>query len=65
MKAAAPVIVLMSSILFAQGKISDFQWQSRLLVVNGADEKIVKLLGAEEAGLEERDLKVFIISGFE
>ena len=64
MKAAAPVIVLMSSILFAQGKISDFQWQSRLLVVNGADEKIVKLLGAEEAGLEERDLKVFIISGF-
>ncbi len=63
MKAAAPVIVFTSSMLFAQGKISDFQWQYRLLVVSGADDKFAELLETEEAGLEERDLKVFILSG--
>lgn len=64
MKVAAPVIVFTSSMLFAQGKISDFQWQYRLLVVSGADERIVKLLETEEAGLEERDVKVFILNGY-
>jgi hypothetical protein len=63
MKGSAPVIVFTSSILFAQGKISDFQWQYRLLVVSGADERLVELLEKEEAGLEERHVKVFIIGG--
>jgi hypothetical protein len=63
MKITAPVIVFTSSMLFAQGKISDFQWKYRLLVVSGADEKIVRLLETEEAGMDERDLKIFILSG--
>jgi len=48
---------------FAQDRISDFQGEFRLLVVSGADEGMVELLDREEAGLEERDLKVFILSG--
>ncbi len=63
MKVAAPLIVFTSSMVFAQGEISDFQWEFRLLAISGADDKIVKLLGKEEAGLEERDLKVFILKG--
>ncbi len=63
MKVTAPLIVFMSSMVFAQGKISDFQWKSRLLVISGANDKIVELLGKEEAGLEERDLKVFVLKG--
>jgi hypothetical protein len=63
MRFAVPVIIFTSSMLFAQGKISDFQWKNRLLVVSGADAGIVKFLETQEAGLEERDLKVFILSG--
>ncbi len=63
MKAAAPLIVFTSSMLLAQGKISDFQWEFRLLVISGADERILALLEKEEAEMEERDLKVFILSG--
>lgn len=63
MKSSIPLIVFTSSMVFAEGKISDFQWEFRLLVVSGADESVVTLLGMEEAGLEERDVKVFIISG--
>jgi Domain of unknown function (DUF4174) len=63
MKYVAPVIVFTSSMIFAQDKISDFQWQSRLLVVSGATQGIVELLESDEAGFEERDLKVFILSG--
>lgn len=49
--------------IFAQDKISDFQWQSRLLVVSGATKETVEMLESDEAGFEERDLKVFILSG--
>lgn len=63
MKYVAPVIVFTSSMIFAQDKISDFQWQSRLLVVSGATKETVEMLESDEAGFEERDLKVFILSG--
>lgn len=49
--------------VFAQDHIEDFQWEYRLLVISGADDSIVESLGKEEAGIEERDLKVFILSG--
>ncbi len=63
MKATVPLIVFTTSMCFAQGKISDFQWEFRLLVVSGADDSIVEIFETEEAGLEERDVKVFILSG--
>lgn len=63
MKASIPLIVFTSSMCFAQDRISDFQGEFRLLVLSGADDSIVELIETEEAGLEERDLKVFILSG--
>lgn len=63
MKHVAPVIVFTSSMVFAQDRIEDFQWEYRLLVISGANDSIVESLGKEEAGIEERDLKVFILSG--
>jgi hypothetical protein len=63
MRAIAPVIVFTSSMLFAQERISDLKWQYRILVVSGADGKTIELLESGEEGLEDRDLKVFILSG--
>lgn len=63
MKYVAPVIAFTSSMLFAQDRISDFRWQSRLLIISGATEEAVELLDSGETGLGERDLKVFILSG--
>ncbi len=63
MKHMAAIVALCSPLAFAQGTISDFQWKSRLLVISGADDGLVRLVGSETAGLEERDLKVFILSG--
>lgn len=63
MKCVVPMIVFASPVVFAQDRISDFKWQSRLLIVSGATVETLELLGSEKAGLEERDLKVFILSG--
>lgn len=49
--------------LFAQDRISDFKGQWRLLIISGATKETVELLESGAAGLEERDLKVFILSG--
>jgi hypothetical protein len=49
--------------VFADTGISDFRWKNRLLVVSGASKKLVQQLDSEEAGLTERDLQVFILSG--
>lgn len=61
----APITLIVSIALmsFAHGGISDFQWKYRLLVISGADDSIVKLLETDKPDLEERDLKVFILSG--
>lgn len=58
------MIVFTSSMVFAQGEISDFQWEYRLLVISEGNGKIVDQLEREEAGLEERDIRIFILSGF-
>ena len=63
MKCVGPMIVFASPVVFAQERISDFKWQSRLLIVSGATLETVDLLRSGQAGLEERDLKVFILSG--
>ncbi len=63
MKAIVPTIVFTSSMAFADTGISDFLWKNRLLVVSGATEALVEQLDAEEAGLFERDLQIFILSG--
>lgn len=57
------LIIFTSSMLSAQDKISDFQWKSRLLILSGATEESVELLGSAGTGLGERNLKVFILSG--
>ena len=61
----APITLVVSIALmcFANGGISDFHWKYRLLVVSGADDSIVNLLATQKPGLDERDLKVFILSG--
>ena len=48
---------------FAETKISDFQWKNRLVIVAGASEALVGRFAEEKAGLEERDLRVFFLSG--
>ena len=63
MRTMLPVIVCALSMVVSRGSIADFQWKNRILVLSGADERIVKLLAEEKAGLEDRDLKVFILSG--
>lgn len=63
MKAIVPTIVFTSSMAFADTGISDFLWKNRLLVVSGATDALVEQFDAEEAGLFERDLQVFILSG--
>ena len=63
MRFTLPVIFFAFSMVASQAKISDFQWKSRLLIISGADDKIVELLETEKAGIRERDLKVFILSG--
>ena len=63
MKAIVPTIVFTSQMVFADTGISDFRWKTRLLVVSGATEKLVERLDEEEAGIFERDMQVFILSG--
>jgi len=63
MRHVISLIIFTSSMLSAQDKISDFQWKSRLLILSGATEESVELLGSAGTGLGERDLKVFILSG--
>jgi len=63
MMAPITLVVSIALMCFANGGISDFQWKYRLLVVSGADDSIVNLLATQKPGLDERDLKVFILSG--
>ena len=44
-------------------KLADFRWENRVLVVAGADEGFVKAAGKEKAGIEDRDMRVFVLNG--
>lgn len=55
------LLLMVSTMISAETKISDFQWQSRVLVIPGADSGWSKKLEAEEANLKERDVRVFIL----
>ncbi|MGJ8634907.1 MAG: DUF4174 domain-containing protein, partial [Luteolibacter sp.] len=44
-------------------KIGDFRWEKRLLVVSGADEGFLAAAKKEKAGVEERDMRVFVLDG--
>ncbi|MGJ8644097.1 MAG: DUF4174 domain-containing protein [Luteolibacter sp.] len=54
----------MSSGLMGE-KIADFQWEKRLLVVSGADEGFLVSVEKEKAGLEDRDMRIFVLAGEE
>lgn len=56
-------LILMAPSASAGGKISDFQWKNRLLVIPESTGDLKNQLDNEQTGLEERDLKVFILSG--
>ena len=43
--------------------LSDYQWKKRLLVVTVGNKKISAALVAAKAGLLERDLEVYVLSG--
>lgn len=63
MKEIIPIVVFSSCMAFADTEISDFRWKNRLLIISGATAELVKQLDAEKAGISERDLQVFILSG--
>ncbi len=57
-------LLLMSHMMsLGEVKIEDFQWKNRLLVFVEGDEELVVDLKRERAGLAERQLRVFILSG--
>jgi hypothetical protein len=61
---AISLLFMVTTMMSGETKISDFQWQSRLLVIPGGDAAWIKKLEIEEAHLKERDVRVFIL-GFE
>jgi len=63
MKISVLLTIFSSCMLFAESKISDFRWKNRLLILSQGDDSWVEKLDAQRARLEERDLKVFILSG--
>ena len=63
MKVFVSLLAVVVGIGISRGGISDFQCKSRLLIVTDGDQAIVKNLKTQKAGLDERDLKVFILSG--
>lgn len=63
MKAILATIFFTCSMASANTEISDFQWKNRLLIISGTTDALVKQIDAEKAGLSERDLRVFILSG--
>ena len=43
--------------------LADFRWEKRVLVVSGADEGFLAGAEKEKAGLEDRDMRVFVLDG--
>jgi Domain of unknown function (DUF4174) len=62
MKLCLFLFVCLTPPLFA-GKLADYQWKKRLLVVTVGNKNIAAALMAAKAGLLERDLEVFVLSG--
>lgn len=48
---------------YGQNRIEDFRWKKRLLIVSGADGKFLGKAAEEKAGLDERDMRVFVLAG--
>ncbi len=63
MKKVLILFTALSCAAFADMNIADFQWKNRLLIVSKADGKMADALRNEKAGLDERDLRVFILGG--
>lgn len=63
MKSTIPLIVFTSSLVLADTEIADYHWKKRLLVLSEADAAMIENLSEEKAGLAERDLQVFVLSG--
>ncbi|QTN32726.1 DUF4174 domain-containing protein [Akkermansiaceae bacterium] len=59
----ASILVFITSMACAGEQIADFQWNSRLLVLSGASGEAVARIAADEAGIRERDIKVFVLGG--
>jgi len=59
----AAAIAMTVSAASAGGRISDFQWKNRLLVASGASAELVDKINSAKAGMFDRDLKVFVLSG--
>jgi hypothetical protein len=62
MKALVAFTLLLVPML-AAGPLEDFRWKKRVLVVTESSEPIGKELREAKAGLAERDVKVFVLSG--
>ena len=63
MKFFLTLLLLTSFMSISHGQITDFQWKSRILILSAADETMQRLLVSEKPSLEERDLKIFILTG--
>ena len=61
MKVSLLCLLLTASGISA-GTLNDFQWKQRLLVVTDGPAALQKELAKQEAGLIERDVKVFILN---
>lgn len=51
------------TITAAAQTLEEFQWKKRLLVVTESNDALSRKLVAEQAGLAERDIEVFILKG--
>ncbi len=63
MKSFILAVSLLSQTVLASDRISDFQWKNRLLIIPESTQSLNDQLARENTGLDERDLKVFILSG--
>ncbi len=57
------LLVLCLSLPTLADTISEFRWKKRLLVITEGDKRLAADLIGSKAGLAERDLEVFVLSG--
>lgn len=62
MKYCAAILVCSSLAVSAQA-LEDYQWKKRVLVVSHGNKELAAALAAATAGLVERDVEVFVLSG--
>ncbi len=56
-------IMILGISLISAATLDDFKWKKRILVVTRSNAGLEKILKADQPGLGERDLEVFVLEG--